>query len=91
MDHWRRVLPGRILDVNYEDIIADQEGQTHRLLSHVGVDWDPACLDFHTNASPTATASAAQVRQPLYASAVGRWRRYERELAPLAAMLGVTP
>lgn len=91
MDHWHRVLPGRILDVNYEDIIADQEGQTRRLLSHVGVDWDPACLDFHTNASPTATASAAQVRQPLYASAVGRWRRYERELEPLAAMLGVTP
>ncbi|WP_417493224.1 sulfotransferase [Maricaulis sp.] len=91
MEHWRVVLPGRILDVRYEDIIADQEGQTRRLLEHVGVDWDPACLDFHTNASPTATASAAQVRQPLYASAVGRWRRYERELAPLAEMLGVTP
>lgn len=91
MDHWRVVLPGRILDVNYEDIITDQEGQTRRLLDHVGVDWDPACLDFHTNTSPTATASAAQVRQPLYASAVGRWRRYERELAPLAAMLGLTP
>ncbi|WP_417490525.1 sulfotransferase [Maricaulis sp.] len=91
MDHWRTVLPGRILDVRYEDIIADQEGQTRRLLEHVGVDFDPACLDFHTNASPTATASAAQVRQPLYSGAVGRWRRYERELAPLAAMLGVTP
>ncbi|SDL67054.1 Tetratricopeptide repeat-containing protein [Maricaulis salignorans] len=90
MDHWRRVLPGRILDVNYEDIITDQEGETRRLLDHVGVDWDPACLDFHKNASPTATASAAQVRQPLYGSAVGRWRRYERELAPLAEMLGVT-
>lgn len=91
MAHWRTVLPGRILDVNYEDIITGQEGQTRRLLDHVGVEWDPACLDFHTNASPTATASAAQVRQPLYASAVGRWRRYERELAPLTAMLGVTP
>lgn len=91
MQHWRSVLPGRILDVNYEDIITDQEGETRRLLAHVGVDWDPACLDFHSNASPTATASAAQVRQPLYASAVGRWRRYERELAPLAELLGVTP
>jgi tetratricopeptide (TPR) repeat protein len=91
MQHWRTVLPGRVLDVRYEDIVADQEGQTRRLLDHVGVDWDPACLDFHANASPTATASAAQVRQPLYAGAVGRWRRYERELAPLAAMLGVVP
>lgn len=91
MQHWRSVLPGRILDVCYEDIIADQEGQSRRLLDHAGVDWDPACLDFHTNPAATATASAAQVRQPLYASAVGRWRRYERELAPLAAMLGVTP
>jgi tetratricopeptide (TPR) repeat protein len=91
MQHWRTVLPGRILDVRYEDIVTDQEGETRRLLGHVGVDWDPACLNFHTNASPTATASAAQVRQPLYAGAVGRWRRYERELAPLAALLGVTP
>lgn len=91
MDHWRRVLPGRILDVNYEDIITGQEAQTRRLLRHVGVEWDPACLDFHKNASPTATASAAQVRQPLYTSAVGRWRRYQRELEPLAAMLGVAP
>jgi tetratricopeptide (TPR) repeat protein len=91
MQHWRTVLPGRILDVHYEDIIADQEGETRRLLAHLGVEWDPACLDFHTNASPSATASAAQVRQPLYRGAVGRWRRYERELAPLAAMLGVTP
>ena len=90
MQHWRDVLPGRILDVKYEGIITDQEGQTRRLLDHVGVGWDPACLDFHTNASPTATASAAQVRQPLYSGAVGRWRRYQRELAPLAAMLGVT-
>lgn len=90
MAHWRSVLPGRIVEVRYEDIVADQEGATRRLLDAVGVEFDPACLDFHRNASPSATHSAAQVRQPLYASSVGLWRRYEEQLAPLAQMLGVS-
>lgn len=89
MAHWRSVLPGRIIDVTYEDVVADQEAQTRALLNAVGLDWDPACLDFHSNTSPSATHSASQVRKPLYAGAVGRWRRFESQLAPLAALLGV--
>jgi tetratricopeptide (TPR) repeat protein len=90
MAHWHRVLPGRIFDVRYEDIIADQEGETHRLLDAVGVAFESSCLDFHRNASPSATHSAAQVRQPLYSSSVGLWRRHSDDLAPLACLLGVS-
>jgi tetratricopeptide (TPR) repeat protein len=88
MTHWHAMLPGRIIEVHYEDIVADQEAQTRRLLSEVGLAWNPACLDFHKNTSPTATASAAQVRRPIYTSSVNRWRRYETQLAPLINALG---
>jgi len=88
MAHWHAMLPGRIIEVHYEDIVADQEAQTRRLLSEVGLAWNTACLDFHKNTSPTATASAAQVRRPIYASSVNRWRRYEAQLAPLINALG---
>ena len=90
MAHWHAVLPGRVTEVHYEDIVSDQEVQTRRLLAEVGLAWNSACLDFHKNASPTATASAAQVRRPLYASSVDRWRRYETQLQPLIAALGAT-
>ena len=90
MAHWHAVLPGRVTEVHYEDIVSDQEVQTRRLLAEVGLAWNAACLDFHKNASPTATASAAQVRRPLYASSVDRWRRYETQLQPLIAALGAT-
>ncbi|MEP4164243.1 sulfotransferase [Maricaulis sp.] len=90
MTHWHAVLPGRVHDVRYEDIIADQDGETRRLLDAVGVPFEPACLDFHRNASPSATHSAAQVRQPLYSSSVGLWQRYAEQLAPLARQLGVS-
>ena len=88
MKHWHAVLPGWITEVHYEEIVADQEAQTRRLLAEVGLTWNPACLDFHKNASPTATASAAQVRRPLYTSSVNRWRRYETQLTPLINALG---
>lgn len=87
MQHWRATLPDRFLDVGYEDLVADQEGGTRRMLSYCGVGWEDACLDFHRNAAPSATASAAQVRRPLYQSAVARWQRYERQLRPLADFL----
>ena len=61
-----------------EDIIADQEGETRRLLAFCGLDWDARCLSFHENDAPVSTASAVQVRSPLYASSVGRWRRLKR-------------
>jgi hypothetical protein len=87
MAHWQRVLPGRILEVQYERIVADQEGQTRRLLEFCGLPWEDACLSFERNAAPVSTASAVQVREPLYGSAVGRWRRYEAQLGELKALL----
>lgn len=89
MAHWQRVLPGRILEVQYEQIVADQEPETRRLLEFCGLPWEDACLSFERNAAPVATASAVQVREPLYASAVGRWRRYEAQLGELRALLGL--
>lgn len=83
MEHWRRVLPGRFLDVDYELLVADQEGVSRQMLEFCGLEWEAACLSFEKNDSPSLTASAAQVRQPIYDSSVGLWRRYEKELAPL--------
>ncbi|WP_213736039.1 tetratricopeptide repeat protein [Bradyrhizobium sp. dw_411] len=89
MAHWHRVLPpGRILDVRYEDVVADLEGQARRIVAHCGLDWDPRCLAFHQTERPVLTASAAQVRQPIYNSAIGRWRLHEPLLGPLLAGLG---
>ena len=87
MAHWRAVLPGRFLDVDYEALVADQEAVSRRLVAHCGLDWQEACLSFERNASPSLTASAAQARQPIYRSSVGLWKRYARELAPLADVL----
>ena len=94
MAHWRRALPGRVLEIGYEAIVAAQEASTRRLLEFCGLPWDEACLRFERNAAPVATASAVQVREPLYADAVGRWKRYEVQLAELIALLregGVVP
>jgi tetratricopeptide (TPR) repeat protein len=88
MDHWRSVLPAdRILDVSYEDVVADLEGQARRIIAHCGLDWDPRCLAFYETERPIRTASAMQVRQPIYNSAIGRWRLYESFLGPLRAEL----
>jgi hypothetical protein len=94
MAHWRTVLPGRFLDLDYEDLVAHQESASRRLLSHCGLAWEDACLAFERNESPSLTASAAQVRQPIHGRSVGLWRKYARELAPLADLLrsgGVDP
>jgi tetratricopeptide (TPR) repeat protein len=89
MDVWRRVAPqGMTLEVRYEDVVADLEGQARRILAHCGLEWDARCLEFHRNARSVRTASVAQVRRPLYNSSVGRWRRYEAFLGPLLAALG---
>lgn len=85
MAFWHERLPGRILDVQYEGIVADQESETRRLLTHCGLTFDPACLDFHRQAGPVATPSAQQVRQPVNARSVGRWREHETALAPVCA------
>jgi tetratricopeptide (TPR) repeat protein len=87
MDHWRQVMPGAFLDVDYETLVTGQEEESRRIIEYLGLGWERACLDFHSQSGPAATASAAQVRQPIYASSVGRWRCYERQLTPLARKL----
>jgi len=89
MTHWHRVLPaGRILDVRYEDIVADLEGQARRIIAHCGLPWNDKCLSFHVTDRPVRSASATQVRRPIYQSAIGRWRVYEEHLGPLLSALG---
>ena len=88
MAHWRSVLPLSVmLEVQYEDVVTDLEHQARRIVAHCGLEWDDACLDFHKTQRPIRTASAAQVRQPIYKSSVGRWRAYEPLLGPLLAEL----
>jgi tetratricopeptide (TPR) repeat protein len=87
MAHWHGVLPGRILDVAYEDVVTAQEATTRRLLEYLELPFEPACLDFQMNPAPTTTASSVQVRQPLYDSSLQQWRNYAEELAALRTRL----
>lgn len=91
MAHWREVLPLEMLDVQYEALIEDQEAMSRRLIEFLGLPWDDRCLAFHAQQREVRTASFWQVRQPLYASSVGRWRRYEQHLGPLMQALGRSP
>jgi len=89
MDHWRAVLPpGRILEAPYEALVEDIETWARRLVAHCGLEWDDACLRFYESGRPVLTASAAQVRRPIYGSSVGRWRRFAAHLGPLLDALG---
>jgi len=83
MEHWRDALPGRMIEVQYEDLVADQEGETRRMLAHCGLVWSEACLAFHTNSAPVSTPSAAQVRRPIYADSVARWKQHAEILEPV--------
>jgi hypothetical protein len=86
--HWRATLPpGVLLEIHYEDIIRDQSVASRRLIDFVGLPWDDAVLRFHESPAPSATASAVQVRRPIYSSSVGKWRHHEERLAPLRARL----
>jgi len=88
MDFWRRTLPeGAFLDVTYEQVVDDLEGQARRILSYCGLEWDPACLDFHQTRRPVRTASAAQVRRPIYKSSIGKRERYLPYIGPLLSAL----
>ena len=88
MDHWEQVLPGRILRVRHEDVVADLEGQVRRLLDFLELPFEPACLEFHRTERSVRTASSEQVRQPLYDSGLDQWRNYEAWLGPLREALG---
>jgi tetratricopeptide (TPR) repeat protein len=85
--HWLRVLPLEMLVIDYEELVADLEGESRRLIEFLGLEWEPRCLDFHRTERPVFTASAWQVRQPLYTRSVGRWRHYQRHLKPLLDVL----
>jgi hypothetical protein len=87
MRHWHSVMPGVIHTVAYEALVADLEGETRRLLDHCGLAWEEACLHFHRNSRASTTASAVQVRQPIYDTSIGKWRHYARQLEPLRASL----
>lgn len=87
MRHWKRVLPGRILEVEYEQLVENQESETRRLLHHCGLEWNESSLAFDKNTAPVATASLAQVRKPLYRTAIHRWKRYEGQLDDLLELL----
>jgi tetratricopeptide (TPR) repeat protein len=89
MAHWRSVLPPQtLLEVRYEDLVDDPEACGRRMLSHIGLPWDPRCLEFHRTDRPVLTASNWQVRQPISKGSVGRWRRYETFIGPLREALG---
>lgn len=83
MAFWRNALPGRVLEISYEGLIADQEGETRRLLAHCGLEWSDACIDFHKNNAPVSTPSAAQVRRPIYRDSVARWKQHIEVLEPV--------
>src|SRR5262249_47982198 len=88
MAHCRQVLPpGVMLEVKYEELVDDLDRQTGRMLAHCGLPWDDRCLNFHLTERRIPTASATQVRRPIYHDAVGRWRRYEPYLGPLLEAL----
>jgi tetratricopeptide (TPR) repeat protein len=88
MRHWDAVLPGRVLRVQYEDVVADLEGNVRRLLEHCGLEFESACVEFHRTERSVRTASSEQVRQPIYREALEQWRHYEPWLGPLREALG---
>ena len=88
MDHWDTVLPGKVLRVQYEDVVADLEGQVSRLLEYCGLPYEDACVEFHRTERAVRTPSSEQVRQPIYRSGLEQWRNYEDYLEPLKAALG---
>lgn len=83
MKHWQDVIGESLLTVQYEDLVNDQEELSRTLIDFCGLDWEDACLEFYRNESASSTASAIQVRQPIYRSSIGKWKLYRQQLAPL--------
>jgi tetratricopeptide (TPR) repeat protein len=88
MAHWHEVVPTPVFECSYEELVANQEDVSRRLIDFIGLEWDDACLAFHKNKRVIHTASYDQVRRPIYQQSVQRWRRYERHLDPLFEALG---
>jgi tetratricopeptide (TPR) repeat protein len=89
MEHWQRVMPMPVHEVVYEEMVADQEGISRKLVAACGLDWDERCLNFHRTVRTVQTASKLQVRQPMSKSSVGRWKRFEAHFEPLRLAIGV--
>ena len=87
MDHWLNVMPGVIYEVAYEDLVHAIEPEARKLVKYCGLDWEPQCARFHENKAVSTTASASQVRQPVYQSSVNRWKDYQQQLSPLKQKL----
>ena len=87
MDHWQRIMPGALYSLSYEALVADQRGESEKLLDFCGLEWQDACAQFHQNPAASTTASAAQVRRPIYDSSVAQWRHYESQLSGLRTQL----
>jgi tetratricopeptide (TPR) repeat protein len=83
MAHWQATLPEGVYDLSYEALVADQLGETRKMLAYCGLDWEPACAQFHAHPAASTTASAVQIRRPIYDSSVSQWRHYEKQLAQL--------
>ena len=86
-EHWRDVLGERLIEVDYESLVGDQEGQTRRLLDHLVLPFEEACLDFHQNITASNTASAVQVREKIHSRSVNRWQHFAKHLQPLKTYL----
>ena len=87
MDHWNELLPGHVLEVRYEDVVADLDGQVRRILEYCGLEFEESCLRFHETERAVKTASSEQVRRPIYSSSVNKWRHYEPYLGELIHIL----
>ena len=90
MQHWRKVLPLDTIDVSYEQLVANPEAESRRLVDFCGLDWDPDCLTYHQSDRPVRSASVWQVRQPIYRTSLEKWRVYEKHLGPLKKALGLS-
>jgi hypothetical protein len=88
MAHWHRVLPGRVLRVQHEELVDDLEGNVRRILEYCGLGFEPACIEFWKTERSVRTASSEQVRQPIYREGLEQWRHYEPWLGPLRGALG---
>jgi hypothetical protein len=88
MDHWNKVLPGKVLDVHYEEVVTDLEGQVARILEYCGLEFEEQCVRFHETERAVKTASSEQVRQPIYTGGLGKWRQYESHLGEWQEALG---
>ena len=87
MQHWEVVMPGVMHHLAYEQLVTEPERETRTLLEYCGLDWEPRCLEFYQHGQASTTASASQVREPVYRTSVDKWRLYEEELQPLIGLL----